>query len=155
MITMIMLRSSATTHETIGAATPNLRDTCAQSVSKNFQSRTARLQHYRTSSKHRVCSHCTDDVDFLNIAHLRTHWRQTHRDIYCHLCDKHFRIKWKLQAHVEKEHYPYKLANRFTKPKAFFTSIGRRQNSTRMPSVVDVDSCSRMSTSYIRTHLTS
>ena len=77
-------------------------DKCKQ----DFQSYAARLQHYRTSTKHHVCVHCRDDVDYLNIVHLRTHWKQTHRDTYCHLCDKHFPNKQKLHAHVEKEHYP-------------------------------------------------
>lgn len=84
---------------------------------QNFQSQTARLQHYRTSSKHHVCKYCRDDVDYLNIVHLRTHWKQTHHDIYCHLCDKHFPVKWKLQAHVEKEHYPCESCKSFYRTK--------------------------------------
>lgn len=64
-------------------------DKCKQ----KFQSAAARQQHYWTSTRHHVCAHCGDDVDYSSIVHLRIHWKQTHGDIYCHLCDRHFPVK--------------------------------------------------------------
>ncbi|KAL7931338.1 hypothetical protein V8C35DRAFT_310146 [Trichoderma chlorosporum] len=69
---------------------------------KFFRSREARKQHALDSSRHHVCRHCHNSVDFATEERLNSHLEQVHN--WCSSCDLLFDHPDDLEEHDVDEH---------------------------------------------------